>query len=156
MKKIIIIFVLLTIAVLGFSETSRSLGVAAGFLSAGGFSYRQFIDQIGYQINFIAVGTEETFPLVLGGKILYQFHQTDKSRIYFLAGGAYIHDIGSENNVSNLINIGGGVGFEFTIHSNLRFSFDMPIVVPDLLGKMDDDIFDVINFIPDIGLHYYF
>ena len=156
MKKIIIIFVLLTIAVLGFSETSRSLGVAAGFLSAGGFSYRQFNDQIGYQINFIAVGTEETFPILLGGKVLYSFHQTYKSRIYFLAGGAFIHDIGSDKTISNLINIGGGVGFEFTINSNLRFSFDMPIIIPDLLGEMDNDISDVINFIPDIGLHYYF
>ena len=156
MKKIIIIFVLLTIAVLGFSETSRSLGVAAGFLSAGGFSYRQFTDQIGYQINFIAVGTEEIFPIVLGGKILYPFHQTNKSRIYYLVGGAFIHDIGSDKTISNLINIGGGVGFEFTINSNLRFSFDMPIIIPDLLGEMNDDIYDVINFIPDIGLHYYF
>ena len=156
MKKITIIFILLAFVVLGFSETSRSLGISAGFLSAGGFSYRQFNDQIGYQINFIAVGTEETFPILLGGKVLYSFHQTYKSRIYYLAGGSYIHDIGSEKNVSNLINIGGGVGFEFTIKSNLRFSFDMPIVISDLLGKMDNDISDVINFIPDIGLHYYF
>ncbi len=156
MKKIIIIFILLAIAVLGVSETSRSLGISAGFLSAGGFSYRQFNDQIGYQINFIAVGTEETFPIILGGKFLYQLHQTEKSRLYFLAGGAYIHDIGSEKNVSNLINMGGGIGFEFTIHSNLRFSFDMPVIFSDLLGEMDNDISDVINFIPDIGLHYYF
>jgi hypothetical protein len=156
MKKIIIIFVLLTIAVLGFSETSQSLGISAGLLSAGGFSYRQFNDQIGYQINFIAVGTEEIFPIILGGKILYPFHQTNKSRIYYLAGGSFIHDIGSEKTISNLINIGAGIGFEFTIHSNLRFSFDMPIIIPDLLGEMDNDISDVINFIPDIAFHYYF
>ncbi len=154
--KIIIILILLAIAALGFSQTSHSLGISAGFLTAGGFSYRQFTDQFGYQINFIAVGTEENFPILLGGKVLYPFHQTDKSRIYYLAGGSFIHDIGSEKTINYLINIGGGVGFEFTIKSNLRFSFDMPIVISDLLGEMDNDISDVINFIPDIGLHYYF
>ena len=154
--KIIILLILLAIATLGFSQTSHSLGISAGFLTAGGFSYRQFTDQYGYQINFIAVGTEENFPILLGGKVLYPFHQTDKSRIYYLAGGSFIHDIGSEKTINYLINIGGGVGFEFTIKSNLRFSFDMPIVISDLLGKMDNDISDVINFIPDIALHYYF
>lgn len=154
--KIIIILILLAIAALGFSQTSHSLGISAGFLTAGGFSYRQFTDQFGYQINFIAVGTEEIFPIILGGKVLYPFHQTDKSRIYYLAGGSFIHDIGSDNSVNYLINIGGGIGFEFTIHSNLRFSFDMPVVIPDVLGKMDDDFFNVINIIPDLSLHYYF
>lgn len=156
MKKIILIFFLLTIAVFSYSQTSHSLGIAGGFLSAGGFSYRQVSELYGYQINLIAVGSKEVFPVILGGKFLYQFHKTYKSRIYYFAGGAFIHDIGKEKTINNLINIGGGIGFEFTIHSNLRFSFDMPVTFSDIVGNNDDDYFNVISLIPDLGFHYYF
>lgn len=155
MKKLIIIILITLIFTICSAEVQRSLGVSSGLLTAGGFSYRQFNQQTGYQINFIAIGTKEYFPILLGSKILRSFHETDFSKIYYLAGGSITSITGSDSDNETIVNIGGGIGFEFTLKSNLRLSFDIPCTFIDIFDNADIEI-NVISLVPDIGLHYYF
>ena len=112
--------------------------------------------------------------LTAGLNYIYILDQSPKTRFFIAMGGAY--KIGREKQFTRRYNlssgsynqyvldesvpeleetvntdkwtVGAGPGFEFTLDRHFKFTIDLPITL-----SSDDEI---IMYIPQVGLHYYF
>ncbi len=156
MKKKIFILLIIIIITISWAESNHNLGIAMGLVSGAGFSYRHFNDTFGYQVNFVAIGTKENFYVPIGIKAMKSFHNIGYSKAYYFAASSVLLEIGTESENKSLFSIGGGVGFEYTIIGNLKFSLDLPLTIVDIFKTFSDDTRSIIFPIPEIGLYYNF
>ena len=109
------------------------------------------------------------------GASYYKFlHKGEKSLFYFLVGTAAYINFGSveeqvygynqdtqlwetlgepteEKEVTTRINFGIGIGIDYKLTDNIHINLDWPFVY----SRGEDD-FDLIMYIPQAGIHYYF
>ena len=109
------------------------------------------------------------------GASYYKFlHKGEKSLFYFLVGTAAYINFGTveeqvykynadtemcepfgepteEKEVTTRINFGIGIGIDYKLTDNIHFNLDWPFVY----SRCGDD-FDLIMYIPQAGIHYYF
>ncbi len=109
------------------------------------------------------------------GASYYKFlHKGERSLFYFLAGTAAYINFGSveeqiyeynpdtqswetsgepteETEVTIRTNIGIGIGIDYKLSENIHLNLDWPFVY----SRCEDD-FDLIMYIPQAGIHYYF
>jgi len=154
MKKTIMIIILLISITICMAIENKSLGIVLGPSAGSGISYRVFNDKdSGYEINYIGVGSNTDFVTFGGAKYLKLINFTDVSRVYYFGAGSILTNFSKSDNNFVQFNVAAGVGFEYTLVSNLRLSLDMPLTIWNIFDHDDRMIFTVI---PDIGIHYYF
>lgn len=141
---------------ISYAESNHNLGIALGVASGAGFSYRHFNDTFGYQVNFVAIGTKEDFYVPIGIKAMRLFHNIGFSKAYYFAASSVLLDIGTESENDPIFSIGGGIGMEYTIKGNLKFSLDLPLTIADIFKTSSDDNRLIIFPIPEISLYYNF
>ncbi len=141
---------------ISWAEPNHNLGIALGAASGAGFSYRHYNDTFGYQVNFVAIGTKDNFYVPLGIKAIKPFHETVLSRAYYFAASSVFLDLGTESENNPVFSIGGGIGMEYTIKGNLKFSLDLPLTIIDIFKTSSNDIRSIIFPIPEISLYYNF
>ena len=140
---------------ISWAESNHNLGIALGVASGSGFAYRHLDDTFGYQINLVLIGSKEQYTVPIGVKVMRPFHETALSQAYYFAASSAYFDLGTESENNHIVSIGGGVGMEFTIKSNLHFSLDLPITITDIFKTSSEDL-NIIFPIPEIGLYYNF
>ncbi|MCK5050656.1 MAG: hypothetical protein KAS53_02865 [Candidatus Cloacimonetes bacterium] len=156
MKKKIFILLIIIMITISWAEPNHNLGIALGVASGAGFSYRHFNDTFGYQINFVAIGTKKNFYVPIGFKAMRPFHDIGFSKAYYFAASSVLVDIGVESDNKPLFSIGGGIGMEYTIKGNLKFSLDLPLTIVDIFKTSSEETRSIIFPIPEISLHYNF
>lgn len=156
MKKKIFTLLILIMITISWAESDHNLGLAMGVASGAGFSYRHFNDTFGYQVNFVAIGTKEVFYIPIGVKAMRLFHDIGFSKAYYFAASSVLLDIGTESENNPLFSIGGGIGMEYTIKGNLKFSLDLPLTIVDIFKTYSNDNRSIIFPIPEISLYYNF
>ena len=156
MKKKIFTLLILIMITISWAESDHNLGLAMGVASGAGFSYRQYNDTFGYQVNFVAIGTKENFYVPIGIKVMRPFQDIGFSKAYYFIASSILVDIGVESDNKPLFSIGGGIGMEYTIKGNLKFSLDLPITIVDIFKTYSNDTRSIIFPIPEISLYYNF
>ena len=156
MKKKIFTLIILVMITISYAESDHNLGISLGVASGAGFSYRHFNDTFGYQVNFVAIGTKEDFYVPIGIKAMKLFHNIGFSKAYYFAASSVLLDIGTESETDPIFSIGGGIGMEYTIKGNLKFSLDLPITIVDIFKTYSNDTRSIIFPIPEISLYYNF
>ena len=156
MKKKIFTLLILIMITISWAQSDHNLGIALGVASGAGFSYRHFNDTFGYQVNFVAIGTKENFYVPIGVKAMRPFHDIGFSKAYYFAASSVLLDIGTESENDPILSIGGGIGMEYTIKGNLKFSLDLPLTIVDIFKTSSDENRSIIFPIPEISLHYNF
>ena len=156
MKKRIFTLLILIMITISYAESDHNLGLAMGVASGAGFSYRHYNNTFGYQVNFVAIGTKENFYVPIGIKVLRPFHNIGFSKAYYFAASSVLLDIGTKSENDPILSIGGGIGMEYTIKGNLKFSLDLPLTIVDIFKTYSDDTRSIIFPIPEISLYYNF
>lgn len=136
-------------------------------------------DEIGFweedTLSTYSIEEEGTFYYTNFGASYYKFlHKGEKSIFYFLVGTAAYINFGSveeqiygynqdtqlwealgepteETEVTIRTNFGIGIGIDYMLTENIHLNLDWPFVY----SRCDDD-FDLIMYIPQAGIHYYF
>jgi len=109
------------------------------------------------------------------GASYYKFlHKGKKSTFYFLVGAATYMNFGKveeqvyqyndddeiweplgepteENEVNIRANVGFGIGIDYKLTDNIHLNLDWPLV----FSKSDENL-DIIMYVPQAGIHYYF
>lgn len=126
--------------------------------------------------------TDYNWDMTVSGSFGYNHYKTlrrtNNSTLYLLAGGAvyfrseheisrdfkysqidsskyqikYISDEKSEWIHDGTINLGAGFGIEYNITDNIRISLDWPLV----FSLSTDSDFQIIMYVPQGSIHYYF
>ncbi len=156
MKKNIFALLILLMITISWAQSDHNLGLAVGVASGAGFSYRHFNDTFGYQVNFVAIGTKENFYIPIGVKIMRSFHNIGFSKAYYFAATSVLLDIGTESENDPIFSLGGGIGMEYTIKGNLKFSLDLPLSIVDIFKATSDENRMIIFPVPEISLFYNF
>ena len=141
---------------ISWAKPNHNLGIAMGVASGAGFAYRHFNDTFGYQVNFVAIGTKENFYVPIGFKAMRSFHNIGFSKAYYFAASSVLVDVGTESDKKPLFSVGGGIGMEYTIRGNLKFSLDLPLTIVDIFKTSSNDSRSIIFPIPEISLYYNF
>jgi len=98
------------------------------------------------------------FHTNFGASYYKHLHRSEKSTFYFLVGtAAYINfgevseQIYQYNEVNIRANVGFGIGIDYKLTQNIHLNLDWPLV----FSKSDEN-FNIIMYIPQAGIHYYF
>jgi len=156
MKKKIFTLIILILISISFAESYHNLGITIGISSGSGFTYRNFNDTFGYQVNILAIGTKEYFFVPIGVKVMRPFHDIGFSKAYYFAASSVLLDIGTESENDPIFSIGGGIGMEYTIKGNLKFSLDLPLTIADIFKSSSEETRMVAVPVPEISLYYNF
>ncbi|RLC47382.1 MAG: hypothetical protein DRI23_11390 [Candidatus Cloacimonadota bacterium] len=154
-KKIFTLIIVIMMAIAG-AESDHNLGIAIGAASGAGFSYRHYNDTYGYQVNFVAIGTKEYFFVPIGAKVMKPFHDIGFSKAYYFAASSVLLDIGTESENDPIFSIGGGIGMEYTVKGNLKFSMDLPLTIADIFKSSSEEARMIAVPVPEISLYYNF
>ena len=154
------------------------MGFAAGAITGLGISYRRHLaNKWGYQFTGIPFASSSSYFVSLGANFMRTLHATKKTRFMAIGGistylrGNYSIDwdscdysrpVGPEEeyvdpcagleeqwNRSNTINIGIGIGMEFSLGQNIGLAIELPVVL--MLGN-EIGIYPI----PSVSLIYYF
>ena len=160
-------------------EYARSgMGFAAGAITGLGISYRRHLaNKWGYQFTGIPWASSSSYFVSIGANFMKTLHATKKTRFMAIGGvstylrGDYRIDwdqcdysitqepgeeyvdpcagVEEEWNRNNTINIGVGIGMEFSLGQNIGLAVELPVVL--MIGNG----FGVYP-IPSVSLIYYF
>ena len=160
-------------------EYARSgMGFAAGAITGLGISYRRHLaNKWGYQFTGIPWASSSSYFVSLGANFMKTLHATKRTRFMAIGGvstylrGNYSIDwercdyskpiepgeeyvdpcagLQEQWNRNNTINIGVGIGMEFSLGQNIGLAIELPVVL--MLGN-EIGIYPI----PSISLIYYF
>jgi hypothetical protein len=154
------------------------MGFAAGAITGLGISYRRHLaNKWGYQFTGIPWASSSSYFVSLGANFMRTLHATKKTRFMAIGGiSTYLrgrHEIDWDScdqdlwqapgedyvdpcagvseqwNNNNTINIGVGIGMEFSLGQNIGLAIELPVVL------MIGDEFAIYP-IPSVSLIYYF
>ena len=160
-------------------EYARSgMGFAAGAITGLGISYRRHLaNKWGFQFTGIPWASSSSYFVSIGANFMRTLHATKKTRFMAIGGvssylrGNYSIDwdrcdyskpqepgeeyvdpcagLEEQWNRNNTINIGVGIGMEFSLGQNIGLAIELPVVL--MLGN-DIGIYPI----PSVSLIYYF
>jgi len=154
------------------------MGFAAGAITGLGISYRRHLaNKWGYQFTGIPWASSSSYFVSLGANFMKTLHATKKTRFMAIGGvstylrGNYSIDwercdyskpqapgedyvdpcagLEEQWNRNNTINIGVGIGMEFSLGQNIGLAIELPVVL--MLGN-EIGIYPI----PSVSLIYYF
>jgi len=96
------------------------------------------------------------FFVPIGAKVMKPFHDIGFSKAYYFAASSVLLDIGTESENDPIFSVGGGLGMEYTIKGNLKFSMDLPLTVADVFKTSSNEVRFIIFPAPEISLYYNF
>ena len=160
-------------------EYARSgMGFAAGAITGLGISYRRHLaNKWGYQFTGIPWASSSSYFVSLGANFMKTLHATKRTRFMAIGGvstylrGNYDIDwdrcdyskpqepgedyvdpcagLEEQWNRSNTVNIGVGIGMEFSLGQNIGLAIELPVVL--MIGN-EFGIYPI----PSVSLIYYF
>lgn len=175
MKKIIVFTLCFTLFAGGISaagnkvnvkksgEYNHGVGVAAGFVTGYGLSYRYLGKEYNLQLTFAPYVEGEEIKVSAGVAILKNMYIADTSKLFIYSGvhywyNKYTEKWDDENEVTlkgewndQWLNCGFGPGFEFSITSNIVFDLMAGYAV-----YLCNNAATRLNFTGETALFFYF
>lgn len=142
-----------------FSE--KQVGIAAGFSTAFGLSYRQYFNRYGFQFSFAPIKSEDYTLYSVGATFLYRIKDADHVNFFLYQGNhfAYVEDeyytydwpSGQQTSYLNIQrNLINSVGF------GIEMLMGDYVTANLMTGYAAYDIFDRVNLTVEIGFYYRF
>ncbi len=175
MKKIMVFTLCFTLFAVGVSmaenkvqgekygEYNHGVGVAAGFVTGYGLSYRKLGKKYNLQLTFAPYVQGKDTKISAGVALLKDMYRGDTSKLFFYSGlhywyNRYTEKDEDENEVTlkgewtdQWLNCGFGPGFEFNITSNIVFDLMAGYAV-----YLCDNEATSLNFTGETALYFYF
>ena len=175
MKKIIVFTMCYTLFVIGISaaentvnvkkngEYHHGVGVAAGYVTGYGLSYRHLGKKCNLQLTFAPYVQGKDANISVGVALLKDMYIGDTSKLFIYSGihywyNRYTEKDDDENEVTlkgewtdQWLNIGFGPGFEFNLTSNIVFDLMAGYAV-----YLCDNEATSLNFTGETALFFYF
>jgi hypothetical protein len=170
MKKILLLLVfaagfnIISCSLLAQQSTEASerinykhgLGMAAGFTTGFGLSYRYCPSRFSVQATFAPIKTDYSVRVSAGIAFLYNLVETNRTSFYLYEGNHYQYHkenydpygYNSPGVSNNHLSNGVGIGIEFIIYKRISFNL--------MAGYASYDFFDEINVTGETGLYYKF
>jgi len=132
----------------GLGKTVYGLGVAAGWASGVGVSFRAHLpSKSSFQGVFGIIKTSDKLSMSLGTEYQYDLVRGSATRFYVAPAVSYFYYGNGRNEVSGPFRVGLGAGGEFNIRESLHLSLEgMFVFFSD--GRVIP--------LPQAALHYYF
>lgn len=139
---------------------NHSLGVAAGFTTGYGLSYRFQPNKFGVQVVFGPSGSSNRQRFSSGLTFLYRLKEHKNLNLFVYQGNHYLYtheeqyyyvdyDRGyTKYQTTHQFNNGAGFGFEFVFVDVVSLNF--------MVGYASYDLFNHINLTAETGLYYKF
>jgi hypothetical protein len=137
------------------AKFKNSLGVAAGFTTGYGLSYRYWPKKFGVQITFAPYSNDYESHTSIGVAFLLNLIETDKTNLFLYQGnhlliskykGQYWDNYRTSNDIASYNGI--GIGIEFIILKRVSFNL--------MGGYAGFENFDRIGFTGETGLYFKF
>lgn len=104
----------------------HNLGVATGFTTGWGLSYRYFPGKFGCQTNIIGYKDVNTGDLSVGATLLYSLYTTNFSNLFLYQANSYYYKYPNDPNgfgiTPNTFNHGLGFGLELITNEHYAFN----------------------------------
>jgi hypothetical protein len=127
----------------------HALGVAAGFTTGYGLSYRFFPNKFGVQTTFAPYSDNNRATYSIGLTLLYKISESENINLLLYQGNQYYYNKNKDNNtVSKYFNNGLGIGIEFIIQKRFSCNF--------MGGYAGYENFNKVNFTAEVALYYKF
>ncbi|MEI6694589.1 MAG: hypothetical protein WCO13_00865 [Bacteroidota bacterium] len=133
------------------TEFKHALGVAAGFTTGYGLSYRYLPTKFGAQATFAPYVDNEREIFSIGITFLYTIVKAENLNLYLYQGNQYYYNkkkLSKPVEVNKYFNNGIGIGIEFTFQK--RFGFNI------MGGYAGYEDFNKINFTGETALFFKF
>ncbi len=139
------------------TKFSHQLGIAAGFTTAYGLSYKLGVKNFYFQTTFTPYKTEYSTRLASGTSVLYVFDKFSRTNLLFYCSNALYLKVYKDFDIQTkryfrysylTINTGLGFGFERKLSKNFRFT--------TMFGYAGYDSFKRINLTGEVGLFFKF
>ncbi|MEA1873793.1 MAG: hypothetical protein U9N51_05115 [Bacteroidota bacterium] len=161
MKNCLFIILFLIFPLLGFSQTDtldqsgqteqqeihslgkHGIGIAAGFTTGFGLSYRHYFDKFRVQLTFGPAITLDDFYASVGLGLMYELGNSEKTSFYLYQGSHLLYD-----SYETYAFFGVGIGLEFVVFKQLSYNI--------MLGYAAWENFE--RFLPtgEMGFYYRF
>lgn len=144
-----------------FKFSEKQVGIAAGFSTAFGLSYRQYFDRYGFQVSFAPIKSEDFSLYSLGATFLYRIKDADHVNFFLYQGNHFAY---SEDEYFTYNSQSGQYSSYLNIDRNLINSvgFGIEMLMGDyvtanlMTGYAAYDIFKRVNLTVEIGFYYRF
>lgn len=144
-----------------FEFSEKQVGIAAGFSTAFGLSYRQYFDRYGFQVSFAPIKSEDFSLYSLGATFLYRIKDADNVNFFLYQGNHFAY---SEDEYFTYNSQSGQYSSYLNIDRNLINSvgFGIEMLMGDyvtanlMTGYAAYEIFDRVNLTVEIGFYYRF
>ncbi len=132
----------------GLGKTVYGLGVAAGWASGIGVSFRAHLpSKSSFQGVFGIIRTSDKLSMSVGGEYQYDLVRGSATRFYVAPAISYFYNGNGGNEVSGPFRVGVGAGGEFKLQEALHLSLEgMFVFFSD--GRVIP--------LPQAAIHYYF
>lgn len=132
----------------GMGRSVYGLGVAAGYSSGVGISFRSHLpSKSSLQGVFGIIKTQSTLYMSIGAEYQYDLVRGNLTRFFAVGSTGYFYRGSDRNEVNGPFRFGGGIGAEF----NLRESIHLTIA-----GQFVYASNHTVLPLPQVALHYYF
>ncbi len=125
---VLVILITVSPAAAQSADLVKGIGIAGGFISGLGFSYRYFpVNGIGCQLSGVYTYAGSGDFLSLGGELLYIMHRNESTALYLLAGAGHF----KEKSGSITDYYGFGLGYSICTLQRIWTSGDLVMAVSD-------------------------
>ncbi|MFO7895676.1 MAG: hypothetical protein R6U84_01905 [Candidatus Cloacimonadales bacterium] len=154
MKKIFsLLFLTFAIVLVAEPIFQRGVGVSASLMSGAGISYRQVLEDDGYQITAGFFNNSKSFWKNAGASYIKPIHQINETRLNLIVGGSLFSNLDKDKHKSSGgFGLGLGPEVEFSKFYNIR----LVIGAPFTLAYFNQDQETIISITPSCSFFYYF
>jgi len=161
-KRIVFFFVLIIFtarlqAVNSNIQYKHGIGVAAGFVTGYGLSYRFLNNKTAYQITFAPYVSAQFSLISLGVARIHTIYEAaDFADLLYYIGVQEHYDSSCHDETGRMvekyrINLGAGPGIRFKISNHVRFDIMFGYAIYNTIGQPSS-----VNFTGETALFYYF
>ncbi len=132
----------------GMGQAVYGMGVAAGYSSGVGFSFRSHLpSKSSLQGIFGIIKTASTLYMSIGGEYQYDLVRGNQTRFFAVGSMGYFYRGSDKNEVNGPFRIGAGIGAEFNLREAIHLT---------LAGQFVYASNHTVLPLPQVALHYYF